>query len=168
VEYQFAILNDLKNDIPPAPEREQFVIVKGEDNLELEINKPIKEVYQHLINLDERVNWMAGVDKINRDMTSERIGMNHNCLFMGLTMENTTEFADFKENKATYVERVVISEMNLDVLDYYFLTALGENQTKLVFNLNWSKTQLPSEMKTGIISGIMTNLELFKGFCETQ
>jgi hypothetical protein len=42
------------------------------------INASVRTVYQTLINVDKRPEWLAGVDSIERDMTSERIGMKHN------------------------------------------------------------------------------------------
>ena len=168
VEYQYTLLEIIKNAIPPAPKRESFVTKNLEGDLELIFEKPLKDVYQHLINIDIRVNWMAGVDEINRDMISERIGMKHNCLFMGMTMENTAMFANYSEEKATYIERVEIAEMNLDVLDYYLLTQIKEYKTKLKFTIDWGDTVLSQEMKKGIFDGIMTNLELLKAYCEAN
>ena len=46
---------------------------KGDDNLEIVINAPIKAVYQTLVNVDRRPEWLDGVDTIDREMTSERI-----------------------------------------------------------------------------------------------
>ena len=47
------------------------------------IDAPMKAVYQTLINVDKRPEWLDGVDTIDREMTSERINMRHNCVFHG-------------------------------------------------------------------------------------
>ena len=50
------------------------------------INAPLKAVYQTLINVDKRPDWLDGVNTIDREMTSERINMRHNCVFHGLKL----------------------------------------------------------------------------------
>ena len=55
VEFEFAELSALKEQVPNPPAREEFVIVKGNDNLEVKINAPLRQVYQTLINVDERI-----------------------------------------------------------------------------------------------------------------
>ena len=83
VAYEFATLTGYKAQIssPSAPPR--FVVEKGDDNLEVVINAPLKAVYQTLINVDKRPDWLDGVNTIDREMTSERINMRHNCVFHG-------------------------------------------------------------------------------------
>ena len=59
------------------------MVEKGDDSLELVIDAPVRAVYQTLINVDKRPDWLDGVDTIDREMTSERINMRHNCVFHG-------------------------------------------------------------------------------------
>jgi hypothetical protein len=89
INYEFATLSKYKSQIPSPPGRPKFVVVKGDDNLEVIINAPLKKVYQTVINVDKRPKWLLGVDSVNREMTSERIGMQHNCVFMGMVLVNT-------------------------------------------------------------------------------
>ena len=106
VNYEFATLSDYRRQIPPPAAPPRFVVEKGEDDLEIVINAPLKAVYQTLINVDKRPEWLDGVDTINREMTSERIGMRHNCVFHGLKLINTAVFRDFHEDHALYSEKV--------------------------------------------------------------
>jgi hypothetical protein len=39
------------------------------------IGAPIEAVYQTLVNVDKRPEWLDGVDTIDREMTSEPINM---------------------------------------------------------------------------------------------
>jgi hypothetical protein len=81
--YEFATLTKYKSDMPPIPARIVFVINKGDNNFEVVEDAPVKNVYQTLINVDKRTDWLAGVDSINCNLTSERVGMQHNCVLMG-------------------------------------------------------------------------------------
>ena len=95
--YEFATLTDYRAQIPEPPAPPRFVVEKGDDNLEIVIDAPIKAVYQTLVNVDKRPEWLDGVDTIDREMTSERINMRHNCVFHGLKLINTAVFRDFSE-----------------------------------------------------------------------
>jgi hypothetical protein len=165
IEFQYATLTDARSAIPKPTEIEEYVVVRGDDNLDVPINKPLRNVYQTLINVDARKDWMLGVDKINRDPITERIGMKHNCQFMGMTMINTCLHHEYTDANATYVERVEVPEMSLDTIDIYTLTP-QDGGTLLNFNIHWKDTPLADEMKQGMLQGIRANLESLKGYLE--
>jgi hypothetical protein len=168
VPYQCAILSDFRAAIPKPKPRPRFVVVKGEDNLEIDINAPVRDVYQTLINVDKRPNWLEGVDTINRDLTSERIGMQHNCIFHGFTLVNRSIFADYYPKYARYSEEVHVVELNLTLLAHYEMAARNDGGTRLMFNVNWLGATLPVEGKRGLMAGQATNFELLKTACETN
>jgi len=167
VEFEYAELSALKEQIPDPPPREEFVIVKGNDNLEVQINAPLRQVYQSLINVDERMNW-EGVDKIERDPVTERIGMRHLCQIEGMTLENTALYSEFTPDAATYVERTVSKVMNVDMVQVFNMNALANNITRLNMNINWQQTQLLPEMMDGLLQKMKASLESFKRYCETK
>ncbi len=168
VGYEFATLTNYKEQIPQPPAPPRFVVEKGDDNLEVVISAPLRAVYQTLINVDRRPDWLEGVDTINREMTSERINMRHNCVFHGMTLVNTAAYGDFSETRARYSEKVEIPEINLTLLAHYEMEALGEASTLLKFNVNWMDAKLPAEKRQGMMAGQAVNFELFKHVCETN
>jgi len=168
VPYQYTVLSDVRKQIPVPPQPDKFVTVLGDDNLTVEIQKPLFDVYQSLINVDERKNWMLGVDKINRDPVTERVGMQHNCVFMGMTMINTCLGCSFDTRHAEYIEQVAVPEISLDTIDTYHLEAKDDQTTHLNFNINWKETPISDEMKQGMLQGIMANLESLKKHVESE
>jgi hypothetical protein len=58
VAFQFADLKTARRAIPNPPALKEYVIVKGEDHLEVPINASLHDVYQWLINVDERKDWI--------------------------------------------------------------------------------------------------------------
>lgn len=168
VDYEFAPLTDYKARISPPPARPHFVVDKGNDNLEIVINAPLKAVYQTLINVDKRPEWLAGVDSINREMTSERMGMRHNCVFMGMVLINTAAYSEFGEDHSLYSEQVEMPDIGLTIMLHYDIFSKGGGNTLLKFNVNWMGGSLPDENKQGMMAAQATNLELFKGVCENN
>jgi hypothetical protein len=167
VEFEYAELSQLKRQVPDPTPREEFVIVKGDDNLEVSINAPLRQVYQSLINVDERMNW-EGVESIERDPVTERVGMRHNCQVEGMTLENTALFGEFKNDSATYIERTVNKQMSLDVVQVFDMNALAGNVTRLNMNVNWQQAQLPPEMRSLLLEKMKEGLESFKRYCESK
>ena len=168
VNYEFATLSGYRREISPPPARPRFVVEKGKDDLELVIDAPVKAVYQTLINVDKRPEWLDGVATINREMTSERIGMRHNCVFHGLKLINTAVYNDFHEDRALYSEEVEIPEIKLTLQAHYAMEALGDGRTRLGFNVNWMGSELPAEKKAGLMAGQAANFELLKRVCENN
>jgi len=168
IEYEFATLSGYRKQIAPPAAPPRFVVEKGDDNLEIVIAAPLRTVYQTLVNVDKRPNWLEGVDTINREMTSERIGMRHNCVFHGLKMTNTAVFRDFHEDHARYSEKVEIPEIKLTLQAHYEMEALDPGRTRLGFNVNWMGANLPAENKKGMLAGQAANFELLKKTCETS
>jgi uncharacterized protein DUF2652 len=168
VGYEFATLTDYRAQIPEPPAPPRFVAEKGDDNLEIVIDATIRAVYQTLVNVDKRPEWLDGVDTIDRDMTSERINMRHNCVFHGLKLINTAVFGDFSEERARYSEKVEIPEIGLTLQAHYDMEPVVERSTRLNFNVNWMGADLPADKKQGMMAGQAANFELFKKVCETN
>ena len=141
---------------------------KGDDNLEIVIDAPIKAVYQTLVDFNKRPEWLDGVDTIDREMTSERMYMRHNCVLRGLKLINTAVFGDFSEQRARYSEKVEIPEIGLMLQAHYEMEPVGEGSTRLNFNVNWMGADLRADNRQGMMAGQAAHFELFKKVCETN
>ena len=141
---------------------------KGDDNLEIVIDAPIKAVYQTLVDFNKRPEWLDGVDTIDREMTSERMYMRHNCVLRGLKLINTAVFGDFSEERASYSEKVEIPEIGLMLQAHYEMEPVGEGSTRLNFNVNWMGADLRADNRQGMMAGQAAHFELFKKVCETN
>ena len=168
VEYEFSTLTEYKTSIPEPPKRPTFVVNKGDDNLEILINAPLKSVFQTLINVDKRPEWLMGVDSINREMTTERIGMQHNCILMGMVLKNIAVYNEYTEDHALYVESVEVAQIGLTMMVYYDLYPCTATNTRLNVNVNWMNSDVPAEVRQGLIESEIVNLELFKSACENN
>jgi hypothetical protein len=168
VQYEFATLDKHRALIPRPPQPRRFVVEKGDDDLELVIDASLRTVYQTLVNVDKRPDWLDGVDTIDREMTSERINMRHNCVFHGMKLVNTAVYSNFADGRAQYSEKVEVPAVNVTLHAHYEMETLGANSTLLKFNVNWLESKLPAENKQGMMAGQMTNFELFKRLCESS
>ena len=69
-------------------------------------------------------------------MTSERISMQHTCVFMGMVLINTAVYSDFSEDHALYSERVEVPDIDLAIVVHYNLISQDDGSTRLNFSLN--------------------------------
>lgn len=168
ISYEVALLDEYRAGVPKPPDRPRFVLEKGPDNLEVLIGAPLRAVYQTLINVDKRPGWLDGVDTIDREMTSERINMRHNCVFHGLRLINTAIFSEYAESRALYSEQVEIADLHMTLLAHYELESIDAASTLFKFNVNWLGKEPPPENKANMMAGQAANFELFKTLCETN
>src|SRR5262249_56986684 len=87
IEYQYAPLAGIRKTIADPAPRISPVIELGNDSVAVEIDAPMPEVYQLVIDLDQRTRWLSAVERLDRPATTERIGMRHTCIFHRLTRE---------------------------------------------------------------------------------
>lgn len=167
VAFEYAELAEIKKRIPDPPSRKRFVIVKGDDNLEVGIGAPVRLVYQSLINIDERLNW-EGVEKIEREPVTERVGIRHDCYIEGMKLENTALHGECSEDAATYVERTASNELGVDMVQVFEMKALDDKATRLTMSIDWQQSQAPAEMRDGLMQKMKEGLESFKRYCESK
>jgi hypothetical protein len=166
ISYHFIRLEDYLKSIPEPPKRKKFVVEKGPDRLSILISKPLPEVYQKLIGLDDRVKWMRGADSIEREEISERIGMRYNCQFPDYSFKMKVIHSDFNEKKSTYVESLEIDEFDIRSIITHELESRDNDQTELSMYVKYTGRMPDSEERQGVLKSISDTMEEFKSFCE--
>src|SRR6266705_2203738 len=169
IEYYYASLEQLKKAIPDPPKRESSVIELGEDSLEIEINTLLLDVYQKLIDLDGRVQWIPGLEIRERDEVTERIGQRHVWLFRMTIGDMVTVSSDIRDDYITYIEDGRIRGPDIPYRETYLLKSLREGKTALTFNVKWlSDPEPPEKFVRQFLDFYKMVLERLKQFCENQ
>ena len=166
IEYQYAPLAEIKKTIADPAPRISPVIELGDDSVAVEIDAPMLEVYQLVIDLDQRTRWLSAVERLDRPATTERIGLRHTCIFHGLTVEWIAVKSDVGDDEITYVEEGRIVEKDLPARASFTLKRLGERRTSLQFHAKWLGLQPPREMTNAVLADYKRGLENIKMLCE--
>jgi hypothetical protein len=133
----------------------------------VEIDAPMQQVYQLVIDLDRRPQWLSAVERLDRPATTERIGLRHTCIFHGLTVEWVAVKSDIGDDEITYVEEGKIVEKNLPARASFFLKRLGERKTYLRFHAKWlANPGPPKEMTAAVLADYKQGLEKIQALCE--
>jgi len=167
VEYQYAQLAGIRKNIADPAPRISPVMELGDDSVAVEIAAPMLEVYQLVIDLDQRPRWLSAVERLDRPATTERIGLRHTCIFHGLTVEWVAVKSDIGDDEITYIEDGRIVEKDLPARASFILKRLGERRTSLQFHAKWlSSPGPPREMTNAVLADYKRGLENIKMLCE--
>jgi len=167
IEYQYAPLAGIRKTIADPTPRISPVIELGDDSVAVEIEAPMLEVYQLVIDLDQRTRWLSAVERLDRPPTTERIGLRHTCIFHGLTVEWIAVKSEIGDDEITYIEEGRIVEKDLPARASFVLKRLGERRTSLQFCAKWlSSPEPPREMTNAILADYKRGLETIKMLCE--
>jgi hypothetical protein len=167
IQYQYAPLAEIRRSIADPPPRISPVIELGDHSVAVEIDAPMLDVHQLVIDLDRRAEWLSAVERLSRPATTERIGLRHVCIFHGLTVEWETVKSEIGDDEILYVEEGRIVEKNLPARASFILKRLGARKTFLRFHAKWlSSPEPPREMTNAILADYTRGLETIKIFCE--
>lgn len=167
IQYAYAPLAGVRRNIPDPPARVSPVIELGDDAVGIEIDAPMLDVHQWVIDLDRRAEWLSAVERLDRPATTERIGLRHVCIFHGLTVEWTAVKSEIRDDEITYVEEGKILEKNLPARASFVLKRLTPRKTALQFHAKWlSSPEPPREMTNAVLADYTRGLENIKAFCE--
>jgi len=167
IDYRYAPLAGVRRAIADPAPRISPVIELGDHSVAVEINAPMLEVYQLVIDLEQRTRWLSAVESISRPALTERIGMRHVCIFHGLTVEWVAVKSDVGEDEITYAEEGRIVEKDLPARASFLLKRLGEGRTSVQFCAKWlSSPEPPREMTNAILADYKRGLETVKVLCE--
>lgn len=167
IEYQYASLDKVRETIADPPKRTTPVVELGEDSVSVEIDAPMLEVYQLVIDLDQRIRWLSGEERIDRPANTERVGLRHICVYRGLAIEWETVRSDIGDDAITYVEDGKVIEKDLSLRASYVLKRLGQARTLLQFRLKWlCSPEAPREVTDSILADLKQSLETIKMLCE--
>jgi hypothetical protein len=167
IEYQYAPLAEIRRTIADPPPRISPVVELGDHSVAVEIDAPMLEVHQLVIDLDRRPEWLTAVERLSRPATTERIGLRHVCIFHGLTVEWETVKSEIGDDEILYVEEGRIVEKDLPARVSFVLKRLGERKTFLRFHAKWlASPEPPREMTNAILADYKRGFETIKSLCE--
>lgn len=157
----------MRDRIPDPPQRIAPVSELGEDSVAVEIDASMVDVYQLVIDLDRRAQWMSEKESVERPAITERLGLRHLCVFRGLAVAWTTVKSDFADETITYVEDERMIDKYLPFRESYIMQRRGAAKTLLEFRLKWlCSPDAPREMSDAILADLKQSLETIKVLCE--
>jgi hypothetical protein len=169
IRYQYAALDAVKKAIPEPAPRPNPVLDLGKYTLAVEIDAPMLAIYQLVIDLDQRTRWMAGEERVDRPPTTERIGLRHVCLFLGLKVEWASVKAEIADDRILYVEDGLIVDKGWPARASWTFERTAQGKTLMTFRAKWlCDPEPPPEVMDMILADFRVSLETVKEICEAD
>jgi len=167
LEFQYALLDKIKESIPdPTPNVEPDIVL-GDESTEVDIAAPLMKVHKLLIDLGNRKGWVPGLEGTEGEIPIDRLGAKHRCLFGEETIEVVPEKNEVNEEGIRYVESNYEVEMRLKYFADCQLTRKGENLTRLLMKIGTERGQeLSAEAAEMVWQAWRECVDNFKVFCE--
>lgn len=173
VDYVYSPFRALYNDIPePAKPDVKLYRVKNPFRFETEINAPAELVYEALIDLPGRINFMEGVKEVNvhdeRHNKINRIGTRHECIRENNSSDMITSHVKNGEEIFSFSETAANIPMSCD----YILEKKGD-KTKAIMLIHLKIPAIKMLMftlfeKKKIAANLVATLENLKKYCEAK
>lgn len=171
VDYNYVPFSALHDSIPPPPEPEVSLYrVRHPLRLNKTIHAPVQEVYQTLINLPERVHYMAGVNEVavfdephNR---INRLGTRHQCIAATHVTDVITSNVVSGSTRMSFSETATDMPMTCD----YMLEQIKEGtRLSMVIHLKvplFKMLLFRLFEKKKVVAGVRATLTKIKEYCE--
>ena len=124
VDYFYSSLTELLIEVPKPEEtitagtRSQKPII-----VSTHINKPASEVFETIIDFEQRMNWNKFAKDIQFEDPINQLGSKHVCVFDTHSFEFETVTSDFGKNSLVYGERVLTLPPFASELTVYFIVS---------------------------------------------
>ncbi len=160
---QYALLSEIRRQIPDPPPRQSAVIPIGDDSVALDIDVPLMPVYMKVIDVEGKRKWVVGLDDLERDPITARLEERHICYFQGMRVDFRLLHGEISPTKAIYLEEATFYETPFKHQQMYTLTANDAGSTNMRFEIKWQDDPAPpDEMKQMYMGGCAASFEVFK------
>ena len=107
--------------------------------------------------------------EVQTNANIDRVHSTHVCLMEGVTAEVTPLGGESNDEMITMIDKAKMLEMDLEMFNYYKLSAIGENKTHLLCRLAPAEGhEFNEEMSKFLVESRRTDLISFKEFCEME
>ena len=143
VTYWYAPIDAWYGALPEPTPVPVFERIKKPIRVEGDVAMPLFEMYELISNLDVRLQWNRGIDKLEyeRDRIN-RVGTRHQCVVQGQLIDFETIVADFGENTLVYGEQVDNNPLVNRFAIFWIITENGP-QTHLVIEMHYHLKAFP-------------------------
>jgi Protein of unknown function (DUF2652) len=121
VDFQFALLEKLRSNIPDPPKVEFSYKVDDRSTIETIINALYKDVYLAVIDITNRIHWMKGFTSLAAGDDHAFVGSLHTCVFEDYKAVISPLQTRVNKEEVIYAEKMIVEAMNLEfVYEYRF------------------------------------------------
>jgi len=169
IDFEYRSLDDIKKHIPQAPKVEEPEVTPIDEFVEVQIDVPIRSLYETLIDHETKKYWVTGLKDVEINDVIQRVGSKHLCLLEAGSVDFQSVKADVRPQKIVYIEQARVRENGLNFFNHSELTALSESKTKLRSTIAPVRNQeLPKEFVDFVLNSGKKDFINLKKYCEQR
>jgi hypothetical protein len=169
VNFEYALLEQLKSVIPDPPKPDFSYHVTESDFAQVFISLPFKEVYMRVIDMPARSHWMHGLHSVTEGADHAYVGSLHTCLFRDFQAQISPMKLVLNNDEVIYAELMTIREMNLELVYEYRFRFIERNECEAICRLYEGKgSQLTNELRYYLSEEMKKSCNRLKEYCEQQ
>jgi hypothetical protein len=167
IPFQYALLDAVRDSIPPVPDRQQAVVSLDDRSVQIDIASPMMDVYQTMIDYNGRHHWIEGLRGGKGEQPIDRLNAKHFCYFDDFTVELVPVDRLVTDHSIRYVEEFAVTAQGIRGINEFHFESRGPEETHLAVQVGALEgTALPQEAADAVLAQQKENMEHLKEFCE--
>ncbi|MES1220940.1 MAG: DUF2652 domain-containing protein [Bacteroidota bacterium] len=167
VEYQFALLNDARKNVPEPPEPQNYYHTGNASHLDILIAANFRDIYMIVMNIPGRAAWWPGLQKVEQEIPGVFIGNIHHCTFESYKADVSPLQMTFSSEGIMYAESCVIKDMNVSLVYEFVFKKIDEKNSSLACRfINTGEAALTEDTTSVFFKNLQQTLEILKANCE--
>ncbi|HTE29975.1 MAG TPA: DUF2652 domain-containing protein [Chryseolinea sp.] len=167
INYQYALLENLKSSIPDPPRYEISYTAQESAMFDLEIEAFYKDVYMTLIDISGRVRWLKGLHKVTTEDHHPSVGSLYRCYFDDVVVEVTPSIVRHMEDEIFYAETIIVEASTIYTVNEYRLRPVGKGCQLSCRILALDGKELHESTHAFLLEGLQRSCIHLKSFCES-
>ena len=169
INYQFALLNEARKNVPEPPSPQNEYRTDNTSYLGTRIAAPYMEVYMTVTAIPERPQWQPNLKRVEQEGSEVYVGSVHRCTFDNFDATLSPLRMTVNDDGIMFAERYNIPEMNL-ALVYEYVFKKCDDKTSLFSCrfMNTGESPLPAEFRADLFKGLQLMTQTLKEHCEKK
>ena len=169
INYQFALLNDARKNVPEPPLPENEYRTDNTSYLGTLIAAPYMDVYMTVTAITQRPQWHPNLKKVEQEGSGVYIGSVHRCTFDNFSATLSPLRMTVNDDGIMFAERYNIPDVNL-ALVYEYVFKKSDDKTSLFSCrfMNTGESPLPTAFQADLFKGLQLMVERLKEHCEKK
>lgn len=166
VNYRFALLNKVLENVPEPPRLENDYATDNTSYLEITIPASFRDVYMIVMNIPGRVEWVPRLLKVEQDIPAVFIGSVHYCTFEDYQAIVSPLRVTMSEEGILYAESWSVPERELYLVYEFSFSKLDEKSCLVASRfLNNGQSPIPEEINIDLSNSLQELGERLTAYC---
>jgi hypothetical protein len=169
VNYQFALLNEARKNVPEPPTPQSYYKTDNTSYFEITIAAHFRDVYMVMMNIPARAEWMPGLHKVEQKMPNVFLGSIHYCTFDSFDAIISPLRMTLSDEAILYAESCRIDEMDLLLVYEFIFKKLDDGNCSFASRfMNAGESSIPGQIHDTLFAKMEEVAKKLKAHCESS